>query len=539
MAGTGSGSIRLRLHFDYPPPAAPGCRMCWLLVDLQACRVVADLESTIRDRFGFSRRSVFSLFIRDCYLPSTESIHVVRDDDDIRVKVESLAQVNGHGSPPETTREKSRKRRRATEEDGPGAEDVDVKCKKKKKKKKVHEEAVLEDAELAAGDGGRKTPVGTPTQKKKKKKRRREKTPIRVDPPVKGKKSPAAPVKGRSPPSSDSSSSEDDDDSRKKTSSSTTPAAPKPSQKPPRPPSSSSSTPKPSQKPPRPPSSSSSTPAAPKPSQKPRPPSSSSSDTSSDEAPSVKAAPPTSTDPAVRPPVQTPAGGTADPPSEDEIQLVIRRPQPPSWSLAGRRPPRGRGWPGGRGGPGGRGVPGGWGGPGVPGGRGDPGGRGGPGPSPGQQGRPETGRTAPFPGGLESGCRAREPSYHTDSLSNQSVVLQNGAEARQERDYSTMPLLAAPPQVGQKIAFKLLELTENYTPEISEYKEAKMVKFDPTTKQVELELLHASKVAPVEPGKFDLVYQNADGSEHVEYAVTRGSWVTERWESLVEPRLVI
>lgn len=31
--------------------------------------------------------------------------------------------------------------------------------------------------------------------------------------------------------------------------------------------------------------------------------------------------------------------------------------------------------------------------------------------------------------------------------------------------------------------------------------------------------------APVEPGKFDLVYQNADGSERVEYAVSRGAWV--------------
>lgn len=32
-------------------------------------------------------------------------------------------------------------------------------------------------------------------------------------------------------------------------------------------------------------------------------------------------------------------------------------------------------------------------------------------------------------------------------------------------------------------------------------------------------------LAPVEPGKFDLVYQNADGSEIVEYAVTHGSQV--------------
>lgn len=32
-------------------------------------------------------------------------------------------------------------------------------------------------------------------------------------------------------------------------------------------------------------------------------------------------------------------------------------------------------------------------------------------------------------------------------------------------------------------------------------------------------------LAPAEPGKFDLVYQNPDGSERVEYAVTHGSQV--------------
>lgn len=132
----------------------------------------------------------------------------------------------------------------------------------------------------------------------------------------------------------------------------------------------------------------------------------------------------------------------------------------------------------------------------------------------------------------------QQPAYSSDSLTNVSVVIQNGEESAPKADYSSMPLLAGPPQVGQKIAFKLLELTENYTPEVSEYKEAKIVSFDPASKQIELELLTASQ-APVEPGKFDLVYQNADGSEVVEYAVDRSSWVTERWDSLLEPRLII
>lgn len=84
MAAHGNKFIRLRLFFDYPPPAVVGCRMCWLLVDLNSCRVVADLESVIREKFEFSRSSILSLFIEDCYLPHTESIYVVRDNDNVR-----------------------------------------------------------------------------------------------------------------------------------------------------------------------------------------------------------------------------------------------------------------------------------------------------------------------------------------------------------------------------------------------------------------------------------------------------------------------
>ena len=84
MAAHSNNFIRVRLFFDYPPPAVIGCRMCWLLVDLKSCRVVADLEGLIREKFEFSRGSVLSLFMEDCYLPHTESIFVVRDNDSVR-----------------------------------------------------------------------------------------------------------------------------------------------------------------------------------------------------------------------------------------------------------------------------------------------------------------------------------------------------------------------------------------------------------------------------------------------------------------------
>jgi len=58
--------------------------MCWLLVDLNKCRVIADLSSIIKEKFGYSRKTILDLFIEDCYLPSTESIYIVRDNDSIR-----------------------------------------------------------------------------------------------------------------------------------------------------------------------------------------------------------------------------------------------------------------------------------------------------------------------------------------------------------------------------------------------------------------------------------------------------------------------
>ncbi|KAJ8336081.1 hypothetical protein SKAU_G00394240, partial [Synaphobranchus kaupii] len=132
----------------------------------------------------------------------------------------------------------------------------------------------------------------------------------------------------------------------------------------------------------------------------------------------------------------------------------------------------------------------------------------------------------------------QQQQHMNDTLTNKAVVLQNPPESAPKRDYQSMPLLAAPPQVGQKIAFKLLELTENYTPEVSDYKEGRIMGIDPSTNQIELQLL-TSAPAPAEPGKFDLVYEHADGSASVEYAVSRTSQLTERWDSLLEPRLIV
>ncbi|NWU22154.1 COIL protein, partial [Dyaphorophyia castanea] len=127
-----------------------------------------------------------------------------------------------------------------------------------------------------------------------------------------------------------------------------------------------------------------------------------------------------------------------------------------------------------------------------------------------------------------------------ESATNTSVLVQNPMEIA-KRDYSVLPLLAAPPQVGERIAFKRLELSENYSPEVSDYKLKKKPRINPKTKVILISFcaeLFGFSVAK-EPGKFDLVYQSADGVELIEYAVPQDTKITESWDALIEPRLIV
>uniref|UniRef100_A0A452F278 Uncharacterized protein n=1 Tax=Capra hircus TaxID=9925 RepID=A0A452F278_CAPHI len=124
-----------------------------------------------------------------------------------------------------------------------------------------------------------------------------------------------------------------------------------------------------------------------------------------------------------------------------------------------------------------------------------------------------------------------------EMVTNSSTTIQNPIETH-KKDYSLLPLLAAAPQVGEKIAFKLLELTSNYSPDVSDYKEGRILSHNPETQQVDKEIL-SSLPAMKEPGKFDLVYHNKNGAEVVEYAVTQQKRITVFWRELIDPRLII
>ncbi|XP_065591609.1 coilin [Cyrtonyx montezumae] len=574
MAAASGAPVRLRLHFDFPPPGSPGCSLCWLLLEPGQARLVTDLLSIIRHRFGFSRRSRLSLFLDGALLPPTESARLVRDNDALRVTLEEILaedceEAGGDLHAAKDGKKRHKRRRKERGLSGSGEE-----RRERERKKKQRNPECSSDGEDSAGDA-------SDTRKKSKKRKRREENSGRSRVPE-GKEGSAAPklrnaemeeqtvtkakqgrraagcaakparghqhgspalkpakstsrhltaearhngvgTSGSSSTSSDSGSS---DANTKQSKSSRSPAAAAlPGDK-----AQAAVTAVRNQVAN---AGRCSKAAVSKHAAKPRS-SSSDSDSSSEDG---RAAPaPSGTAAAVQTGVTgAPKARTSSSESDssDSETFVIKKPSANaalSNSIAGngsRQSPAGIQGP--AAGPGrgrGRAVGGGlfWRGPRGRGFRGMMRGRG-RGESPGF-----------FYSYSNEGQKQRQ--LH-EAVPNTSVPVQNAVDAP-KRDYSILPLLAAPPQVGQRIAFKRLELNENYSPEVSSYKEGRIISWNADKKQIELEILSssASQVAK-EPGKFDLVYQSADGAELIEYAVPQDTKITESWESLIEPRLIV
>ncbi|KAK7929713.1 hypothetical protein WMY93_006108 [Mugilogobius chulae] len=416
--------IRVRLHFDYAPPSMVGCRMCWLLVDLRSCRVVADLEGIIRDKFELSRGSIISLFIQDCYLPHTESILVVRDNDCVRVKVDSISKSPEQASP-EATGANKRKRQRPAEEEECVENGPSVDLKKKKRKKTLVESPAL---------NGSQTETATIAQKKDKKKKKQKEqkstppAPVKASPAVKKptKTIQKTPTQKPHTSSSSSTSSSEDEQPMKKT------PASKPVTK--LAPTSPKTTPngRPASKKLPPPKSSSS---------------SSDTDSSSEEDGTAKAKSAKSNLEETLPNTNSAIpNGANEREEEEETELVIKKPV--------QHPPRA------------------------------------------------------YFGGADGAAGGGRQGERKDGA--RGVVGQR--ERKRKRKRELRPIRLSGKRAGQERA---------------------VVRHGFSHQRV------YRSPAPVEPGKFDLVYQNPDGSESVEYAVDRGSLVTERWDSLLEPRLII
>ncbi|XP_070296960.1 LOW QUALITY PROTEIN: coilin [Salvelinus sp. IW2-2015] len=512
MAASNTNVIRVRLYFDYPPPSVSDCRMCWVLVDLNKCRVVGShfMQRNLGGKSSTSvARSIFGrLFIEDCYLPSTEAFYVVRDNDRSgAVKVDTLTRSNGSQSNTSVVNAK-KKRRRDAEEEEPTQNRVSEEWKKKKKRKK--EESQEADSNQAAVEERRKE--DKKKQKKKDKKvatkttasstgppptsstgppptsstgpsptvvkadKNTKKAPVATAVSVNGKAT-AVSVNGKATAKTPTGETDNSSDSSESSSEEEAPSKTLMQKLPPKSHSASSTPPVTSKAPPvvKPPA----------PVKKPRPPPSSSdsdsSDSSGDDASNASSPvepgkfdlvyqnadgsesveyavsrgsrvterwdsllePSKATTgklplktklplfkPAATPPTTIPQRSGAGP--RDKTTPSKPRPSLPSSG------PRTSVSPGQR--------------------------ANGPGPGSTPSGRRPTGGLRAqalvvvvyfnYEVGQRQQTHQQPPSYQNDSLINSSVVLQNQSESVPKRDYSEMPLLAAPPQDGQKIAFK-------------------------------------------------------------------------------------
>ncbi|KAM6317401.1 coilin [Podargus strigoides] len=596
MAAAGGGPVRLRLLFDYPPPGSPGCALCWLLLEPSQVRLVTDLLSLIRHRFGFSRRARLSLFLEGALLPPTESARLVRDNDSLRVKLEEVVaddyeeRDDGFSSAPKENTKRHRRKRdeeefSRNEDDGHKKEkkrnknheysscreetSVDIRDSQKRYKKRKRKEEVSGRNRLIEGKEESST-----DQSKKLKKTKREKQMATKKEDAKQTKATAAKTalelanessslksgknntkkptpqsRKKRAESSDSSSTSSDSDSSdvniKQNKCSRKPVvATLPKDKSQAAANSGVKTVV-SNKVTVKSNADNSTKTAISKNAKKSQSSSSDSDSSTEDEKVAAAQASTAKEKSLpRNVAAVKAGATkareaetssSESDSSDSETLVIKKPtanaglsnsivrnsikQLPNSTqgpLASTGRGRGRGtgednfWRG----PRGRGF------------RGMMRGQGhGRGANPGF-----------FYNYSSEGQKQRQL---TETATNTSVLVQNPVEVP-KRDYSVLPLLAAPPQVGERIAFKRLELTENYSPEVSDYKEGKIISWNADKKQIELEILSSSAGQfAKEPGKFDLVYQSADGAELIEYAVPQDTKITESWDALIEPRLIV
>ncbi|XP_074870544.1 coilin [Carettochelys insculpta] len=591
----GGGPVRLRLLFDYPPPGSPGCGLCWLLLEPSQVRLVTDLISLIREKFGFSRRAQLSLFLEGALLPPTESARLVRDNDSLRVKLEKVdsdscdeigndityssrkerkrhwQKVKEKGeSKSDDGRHRRKKMKKKQNSDRLSCEEGDSvniqdTCNKpiKRKRKEVNRRIDITGGTLNSGlnesEKLKKKSMGKKELETKRKNAKQRKTRAvggatvleRANNRLPLSPSKSSTVKNIAAQSSkktgeisdcDSSSTSSDSEMDMKQN--------EPSRKP-------MAATLPRDKSQLAANSAIKTVAAgkfsvksmdenfPKTaiSKKAKPQSSSSDSDSVEEEqqqqssdskiPLLPKNPPVENIMSKSPKAKT----SSESDSSDSEKFVIKKPianvgfnkslvrndgkqlptitQGPAINSSSFGRGLGRGednffWRGHRG----------------RGGRGMIRGRG--------QGRGRGENTSFF---FNYSSDNKKQQQLNEEAANTSVVIQNPVEVP-KRDYSVLPLLAAPPQLGEKIAFKLLELTENYTPEVSDYKEGKIISWNADNKQVELEILSSSAVIK-EPGKFDLVYQSEDGAEVIEYAVSQDTKITESWDALIEPRLIV
>lgn len=85
----------------------------------------------------------------------------------------------------------------------------------------------------------------------------------------------------------------------------------------------------------------------------------------------------------------------------------------------------------------------------------------------------------------------------------------NGCTPKPLKEYNLLPAIVGYPRAGDKIAFKRLEIGDDYTPRLSNFIEAKVISFQEDSKQLTMKVTSPKNNRRKE-GKFELFYENDD-----------------------------
>lgn len=83
----------------------------------------------------------------------------------------------------------------------------------------------------------------------------------------------------------------------------------------------------------------------------------------------------------------------------------------------------------------------------------------------------------------------------------------NGCTPKPPKEYNLLPAIVGYPRAGDKIAFKRLEIGDDYTPRLSNFIEAKVISFKEDSKQLTMKVTSPKNNRRKE-GKFELFYEN-------------------------------
>lgn len=123
-------------------------------------------------------------------------------------------------------------------------------------------------------------------------------------------------------------------------------------------------------------------------------------------------------------------------------------------------------------------------------------------------------------------------------LGNAETLSEITSQLAGTRDYSTYPKLVEPPSVGSLIAYKVIEISLSYTPEMSEFKEAVVNSHNKETNVLELQLssasLHKARGDGNVSGRFELPMEQDEDKEN---AVD--DTVSVNWSELCDVRLIL